>query len=70
MPEADNQQARGNDRPEQDEAHDQKRDPGPEISLLDRRAERAIRRWRVCRNGGRYWDRTSGFHRVKVALYR
>jgi hypothetical protein len=20
--------------------------------------------------GGRYWDRTSGFHRVKVALYR
>ena len=21
-------------------------------------------------NGGRYWDRTSGFHRVKVALYR
>jgi hypothetical protein len=21
-------------------------------------------------DGGRYWDRTSGFHRVKVALYR
>jgi len=21
-------------------------------------------------SGGRYWDRTSGFHRVKVALYR
>jgi len=20
--------------------------------------------------GGRYWDRTSDFHRVKVALYR
>ena len=21
-------------------------------------------------HGGRYWDRTSDFHRVKVALYR
>ncbi len=37
-------------------------------------AKRATKTHRLVRSmqiiGGRYWDRTSGFHRVKVALYR
>jgi hypothetical protein len=39
-------------------------------TAISGRSRRNDATFEVERIGGRYWDRTSDFHRVKMALYR